>query len=378
MIYFDHAATTQMSEKAVETFVYATKRYYANSSSLHDLGTEVDFMLDKCRSQLAKMIQGDEAGVYFTSGGTESNQLAIETLVEGYRQFGNHLITTEIEHASVYNLFKHLEDEGFEVTYLPVNKYGEVDLKRLEKAIKETTILASIHHANSEIGTVQNIKEIGRILHKHKVLFHTDTVQTFGKLAIDVANSYIDSLSISSHKIGGPKGVGASYIKPGLKWKQRIENSHEGGLRGGTVNFPGIVSFISAAQESVENMEENQLHFNSLAMQLMKGLQPSEGLFELEGSRSSKLSHIVGLSLHNIEGQYVMLECNRFGLAISTGSACQLGYQSPSRVMLARGKSPAEAKQFIRISFGVSNTKAEVAKLTDTLNEIMRNMSLYR
>jgi len=373
MIYLDYAATTPMSEEALHIYTETAKTYYGNPSSLHDIGGAAARLLEICRKELASLLNADEKGIYFTSGGTESNVLAIRSLIEAHRHKGNHLITTTTEHASLYNLFQRLESEGYNVTYLPVDEFGSIDLQYLEKAITPHTILASIHHANSEIGTIQPIRDIGQILRRHNVLFHSDCVQTFGKIHVDVEEMMIDSLSISGHKIYGPKGVGAVYIHPRIKWEPYLPNTtHENGFRPGTVNLPGITSFVTAAQYIHANLRQEQIRLKELREQLIAFISDKQLSIAIEGHPNHVLPNIVGLRIHGIEGQYTMLECNRYGIAISTGSACQVGKQAPSRAMIATGKKEGEAKEFVRVSLGRLTTVHDIETFVTILERICK------
>ncbi|MCB7069583.1 IscS subfamily cysteine desulfurase [Caldibacillus sp. 210928-DFI.2.22] len=372
MIYLDYAATTPMSENALDVFIQASKNFYGNASSLHDIGSTAANLLEASRRQLAKRLNCEQNGIYFTSGGSESSILAISSLIEAHKVKGNHLITTKCEHASIYHLFQKLGKNGFEVTYLPVDEYGMVSLDVLKQAIKKTTILASIQHANSEIGTVQPVKKIGEILHKKKVIFHCDAVQSFGKLSIDVKEMNIDSLSLSGHKIYGPKGVGAVYINPKLKWHPQLPGTtHESGFRPGTVNVPGIASFVTAADDICESMEKEGKRLSALREELINYLTvfPAAKIM-VEGSSISHLPNILGLRIIGMEGQYVMLECNRYGLAISTGSACSVGMQAPSRTMKAIGRTDEEAMSFIRLSLGKNTTRDDIIRTAEIFKEI--------
>ncbi|MBA2873640.1 IscS subfamily cysteine desulfurase [Thermaerobacillus caldiproteolyticus] len=374
MIYFDYAATTPMSKEALHAYTEAATSYFGNSSSLHDIGSAANRLLDICRKELAALIHGDERGIYFTSGGTESNILAVHSIIQAHRHKGNHLITTATEHASLYHLFQQLETEGYDVTYLPVDRFGLIDIEELEHAITPRTIFASIHHANPEIGTVQPIQEIGKRLRQHGVIFHSDCVQTFGKIHVDVQAMCIDSLSISAHKIYGPKGVGAVYIDPRIKWNACFPNAtHEYGFRPGTVNVPGIASFVTAAQHICADLINEQTRLEQLRQYFISLIHEKRLPITIEGHPEAHLPNIIGLSVQGIEGQYTMLECNRHGIAISTGSACQIGKQAPSRTMLAIGKEKEEAKQFVRISFGRFTTVAEIDRLVAVLEEICQH-----
>ena len=375
VIYLDYAATTPMDEVALDVFVKASRKYYGNPSSLHNIGSEANTVLDVCRGEIAKLINGQAEGVYFTSGGSQSNILAIRSLVDGNSAKGNHLITTEVEHSSVYNVFQMLEAEGYDVTYLPIDSSGKINIKHLKEAIREDTILASIHHGNSEIGTIQSLEEIGQLLKKKDILFHTDCVQTFGKVSIDLEACHIDSLSLSSHKIYGPKGVGACYIRPEIRWTMQVTGTtHEKGLTPGTVNVPGILAFTTAAQQMTKRMKENELKCHELRKRFIKGLTQIDHDICVYGHLNSQLPSIIGLTVAGVQGQYVMLEFNRYGIAISTGSACQVGQQNPSRTMLSMGKNADEAKQFIRISLGSSTEVEHIDKLLQTLKMVVNKI----
>ncbi|PEC19537.1 IscS subfamily cysteine desulfurase [Bacillus cereus] len=369
MIYLDYAATTPMSEEALQTYMRAATQYFGNEQSLHDIGGTASSLLQVCRKTFAEMIGGKEQGVFFTSGGSESNYLAIQSLLNA--KSGKHIVTTPMEHASIRSYFQSLKTKGYTITEIPVNKGGLIDLIDLEAAITEDTVLASIQHGNSEIGAVQNIAEIGVLLKKHNVLFHTDCVQTFGKLPIHVFEMGIDSLSVSAHKIYGPKGVGACYINPQVRWEQIFPGaSHEKGFRPGTVNVPGIAAFLTAAENILKNQMEESLRFKGLRSYFLEQLQTLSLEIEVEGHSTSCLPHIIGVTIKGIEGQYTMLECNRRGIAISTGSACQVGKQEPSKTMLAIGKTYEEAKQYVRFSFGQQTTKDQIDTTIHALHTI--------
>ncbi|PFV70328.1 cysteine desulfurase [Bacillus sp. AFS059628] len=369
MIYLDYAATTPMSVEALQTYMKAASEYFGNEQSLHDMGGTASSLLQVCRKTFADMIGGKEQGVFFTSGGSESNYLAIQSLLNARNK--KHIITTPMEHASIRSYFQSLQSQGYTITEIPVDTNGLIHLDDLETAITENTVLASIQHGNSEIGTVQNIAEIGALLKKYNVLFHSDCVQTFGKLPINVFEMGIDSLSVSAHKIYGPKGVGACYINPQVRWTPIFPGtSHEKGFRPGTVNVPGIASFLTAAENILKNQQEESLRFKELRSYFLERLQALPLEIEVEGHSTSCLPHIIGVTMKGIEGQYTMLECNRRGIAISTGSACQVGKQEPSKTMLAIGKTYEEAKQYVRFSFGQQTTKDQIDTTIHALHTI--------
>ncbi|MDF0726783.1 IscS subfamily cysteine desulfurase [Cytobacillus sp. S13-E01] len=374
MIYLDYAATTPMRDEALQVYSDVAKKMYGNPSSLHDIGTKAKNLLEGCREELALLLNADTKGIYFTSGGSDANILAIQSLISANRKRGNQIITTQLEHSSILNLCKRLEGDGYIVTYLHVNSHGEVDLDELENAITDQTILASIHHVNSEIGVIQPLKQISAILKKHNIIFHSDCVQSFGKLPLDVIDIGVDSISISSHKIYGPKGVGAVYINPIVKWQGQFPfTTHEGGFRPGTVNVPGISGFVTAAQLIYNEMTSEQSRILELRKRLIDGVENLNYPFEMLNDSFKQLPNILGLLLIGIEGQYTMLECNRYGIAISTGSACQVGQQTPSKTMLAIGKSPENAKQFIRLSFGKYTTTDDIDKTIDVFKNLLEN-----
>ncbi|MDQ0244596.1 cysteine desulfurase [Bacillus fengqiuensis] len=372
MIYLDYAATTPMSEQAMEAYMKTASRFFGNTSSLHDIGTNASNLLAACRQQLAHFINGDEKGIYFTSGGTEANYLAIRSLLGGRDPARNQIITTPIEHSSILNLCRQLEEEGFTVTYLPVDKQGMVSLADVKKAVTPETALVSIQHVNHEIGTIQPIQEIGNFLKERNIRFHCDCVQSFGKLPIDVQALGVDSLSVSSHKIYGPKGMGAVYINPSVPWKPFYKNaSHQNGFRPGTIDVSGVVSFITAAQEVHAKMEEHRQLHEQLKSQWLTLLDPLKNFVTIEGAPEQSVPSLIGMTVHHIQGQYVMLQCNRHEIAISTGSACQTGLQHPSATMTAIGKSEEEAKQFIRISFGDRTSYNDLTHLFRVLEKVI-------
>ncbi len=373
MIYLDYAATTPMSEKALDVYSQVATKYYGNSSSLHDIGSTAQTILEESRKTIARFLNGEEKGVYFTSGGSESNYYAIHSLLKGNNKKGKHIISTKLEHSSIANTLEDLQNDGYDITFIPVNAGGRVELKALSEAIRPDTVLASIHHGNSEIGTIQDLVSIGEVLKKHNILFHSDCVQTFGKIEIDIKKANLDSISISSHKIYGPKGVGACYINPARTWKPVIPGTtHENGFRAGTVNVPGIAAFITAAEEIFPIMNSEQERFKGLRKKLVEGIQGDTWKISEVGPLNNRLEHIIGLTVDGIEGQYIMLECNRYGVAISTGSACSVGMQKPSKTLVAIGKSKEEAKQFIRLSLGKLTTDADIEETIDIFQRFLK------
>ncbi|MDL4841650.1 IscS subfamily cysteine desulfurase [Aquibacillus rhizosphaerae] len=375
MIYLDYAATTPISDNALHVFNEVSKNYYGNPNSLHDIGTSSKAVLEHCREELAKLVDAPSNGIYFTSGGTESNILAVKTLLRANKRKGKHIITTAMEHSSLYNFFKQLEyEQGYSVSYLAIDKFGQVAIDQLKEIISNDTILASIQHANSELGTIQQLEDIGEILHHNGVFFHSDCVQTFGKIPVNINQLKIDSLSISSHKIYGPKGVGAVYLNPSISWSSDFNNSNqEKGFRAGTVNVAGIAGFVTAAQDICKNIEFEQKRLSNLREYFISKINDLEFKMEIINSKS-QLPNIIGILLNRTQGDYAMLEFNRAGIAISTGSACSLGDQQPSRSVMELGKSEAEAKRFIRISLGKSTSQGDIDKAIDICKKVSNNL----
>ncbi|ADU29698.1 IscS subfamily cysteine desulfurase [Evansella cellulosilytica] len=379
MIYLDNAATTKMTQAALDVYIKTTHEYFANTSSLHEQGEKAKQLLEQCRKEIASIFHSQANEVYFTSGGSESNILALQSLYEANKHHGNHVITSIIEHPSVHSFFHRLEKDGVEVTYLEVDHNGVVSFEHLKSSIRSDTILASIQHVNSEIGTIQDLAKIGKLLREHGILFHSDCVQSFTKIPIHVDEIPIDAISVSSHKVYGPKGVGAVYLSEKTKWSSvHPLTSHEFGFRPGTVNTPGIAAFTTAAIEAVQQSRTSYFQIERLRDLFLQELKEYEQLITIEGAVDSQLPHIVGMGITGIEGQYMLLTLDRFGICISTGSACQAGKQEPSVAMKGLQKTYQEAKRFFRISFGIHNTRDDVmetAKIIKNCIEKKEGMS---
>ena len=372
LIYFDYAATTPMSENALNIYTKAAKNAYGNSSSLHDIGDISARTLSASRKVIATIINGHEKGIYFTSGGSEANILTVQSLLNGIKH-KRHIITAVNEHSSLHTFFKNLESKGYRVSYLKPNQQGIITLNQIQSEVSKDTALVSIQHGNSEIGTINPIEHIGLFLREEKILFHSDCVQTFGKIPIDV--KHIDAISISSHKIYGPKGVGAAYISPSVHWQPILPGTtHESGFRPGTVDVPAIAAFATAANDISKDQQKLYDHFVQLKNQLIEFFEPYHDKISLINAHfPHTLPNILPLLFNGIEWQYVMLEANRFGMAISTGSACQVGMQAPSRSILAIGYNEQQAKQYVRISLGKDTTYSQIEKLSKVLINIVEN-----
>ncbi|MEX0769305.1 MAG: IscS subfamily cysteine desulfurase [Balneolaceae bacterium] len=372
MIYFDHAATSPMSESSLKAYCQVAEKYFGNPSSLHDSGSEAERALESARKTIAKHLGVQAKGLHFTGSGSEANFLVIVSLANAHTRRGRHIVTTPIEHSSVRNTFKWLEKDGFEVSYLPVNSEGQVTPEALRQTLRDDTILASIQHVNSEIGTVQDLRSLGEILRDREVLFHSDMVQSFGKIPSDLPGWGIDSATITAHKIQGPKGIGVAYIDNSINRKPLIpEATQERGFRPGTVDVPAAVAFAVAADEIMKKRDGQLERVTALRDQLVGLVRTKlDSLAEVEGNPELNSPFITGISLKEMEGQHAMLECNRFGLAISTGSACQVNEQNPSKTMLAIGKTDEQAQRLIRISLSDLNQTNEIDEAVDILHKV--------
>ncbi|MBY0123939.1 IscS subfamily cysteine desulfurase [Bacillus sp. S/N-304-OC-R1] len=377
MKYFDYAATCPLDPDAANTYLKAATEYYGNSQSLHDFGSHASSLLENCRSELAYLLQVEKEGIYFTSGGTESNYLAIHALLTTGKKDGKHIITSIAEHSSIHStLEKLISEQHYEVTALPLNGHGLIDLEELKAVIRAETVLIIIQHGNSEIGSIQPLEEIGKLCKENDILFHSDCVHTFGKIDLRTVALLVDSLSISGHKFYGPKGTGALYLNPYLNCQPLFPNvSHERGFRPGTVDVPSITAMTVAAQKAYKNLDSNTAHFEHLRRTLLKSLEPISHQCTIYNCiQSNQLPSTIGIRIKGIEGQLMMLECNRRGFAISTGSACQVGMQSISKTMNAMGITGKEAKEFIRISFGRDTSVAETEELGKVIIQITKEI----
>lgn len=373
MIYLDHAATTLISTEAMETWIEASQNYFANASSLHEAGEQSSQLLKTCQKKLATLVGTSPDNIFFTSGGSEANYLALNSLYLSLKHLGNHVITTAIEHPTIHSFFKQLENQGVEVTYLAVNKCGLVSIEKLRKATRPDTIMASIQHVNSETGVIQPLKEIGAYFKDMNIVFHSDCVQSFGKIPIDMISFGIDAISVSSHKIHGPKGVGAVFLAEKVDWSSVYPlTSHQRGFRPGTLNIPGIAAFTYAAMDMHEYMEENREKAWQLRRKFLKQLNPMGERLKVEGhlEQSSQLPWILGLAIHGVQGQYMLLSLDRFQICISTGSACQSEELDGSSAMNAIYSTEQERLRFFRISFGKMTTLEELTFVAEKITEI--------
>ena len=379
-VYADNAATTKISKKALEVMMSASEKYYGNPSSLHSAGQEAAEQLFYAREKIAGHINAKSSReVYFTSGGSEADNQAILSIAENGKKKGkNHIISSAFEHHAVLHTLKKLEKQGFEVTLLDVHKNGVVDPAELESAIKEETCLVTIMFANNEIGTIQPIKEIGRICKEKGVLFHTDAVQAAGHVPIDVQELNIDLLSLSAHKFHGPKGVGALYCRNGILLHNLIEGgAQERSKRAGTENLPAILGMAEALDEACANMQKNAEYVTNLRNRLIEGLSEIPHSV-VNGDVQNRLPGNVNLCFEGIEGESLLLLLDMKGIAASSGSACTSGSLDPSHVLLAIGLPHEVAHGSLRLTFSEENTMEEIEyiiKEVPQIVEYLRNMS---
>jgi cysteine desulfurase len=357
-VYMDYAATTPVASEVLEAMRPYFSEKFGNASSVHSYGREAKKVLEESRAALAKKLNAEPDEIIFTSGGTESNNLALKGVMLQNKERGRHVITSKIEHSSILNPCKWLEHQGFEVTYLDVDEFGVVDPLEAERAIRNNTILISIGHANNEIGTVQNIEEIGKVAKKERVLFHTDACQSFTKEILDVEDMGLDLVTINSHKIRGPKGVGALYVRSGVKIMPIAHGgAHEHSLRAGTEDVAGIVGFAAAA----ELMKQKDItHMADLRDRLITKVIKEVPKVKLNGHPKQRLCNNANFTFAGIEGEALLLRLDLQGIAVSTGSACSSHSLQPSHVLLAIGLKPEESHGSLRLTVGPENTKEDV------------------
>lgn len=378
-IYMDNSATTPIKEEVLDEMMPYLTENYGNPSSVYSLGSKAKVAVEKSRDQVAKALGGDKKEIFFTSGGSESDNWAIKGIAYKHRDKGNHIITTKVEHHAVLHTCEYLEKKGFDVTYLDVDEYGLIDLEDLKNAITEKTILISIIFANNEIGTIQPIKEIGEIAKDNDVYFHTDAVQAIGNIEIDVKELNIDLLSLSAHKFNGPKGVGGLYIKRGLILDPLIiGGGQERRKRGGTENVAGIVGLGKAIELATSNIEEDNKKLIRLRDYLIEKIQENIDHVRLNGHKTKRLPGNVNMCFNYIEGESLLLSLDMVGIAGSSGSACTSGSLDPSHVLLSIGLPHGIAHGSLRLSLSLDNTVEEIDYVVKNLVEIvdrLRKMS---
>lgn len=379
LIYLDNAATTAVYPEVVDAMIPYFTEYYGNPSSIYSFANESGKAVAKARESLANVIGAKPEEIYFTGGGSESDNWALKATAEAYAEKGKHIITTKIEHHAILHTCAYLEKRGYEITYLDVDENGFVKLDELEKAIREDTILISVMAANNEIGTIEPLYEIGQIAKKHNVLFHTDAVQAFAHIKIGVDEMNIDMLSASGHKINGPKGIGLMYIRKGVKIRSFIHGgAQERQRRAGTHNVPGIVGFGTAAEIAMKNMEKNTKYESELRDYLINRVMTEIPYTKLNGDKVKRLPNNANFCFRFIEGESMLILLDQNGICASSGSACTSGSLDPSHVLLAIGLPHEIAHGSLRITLSEKTTKEDIDFTVDKLKEIiarLRSMS---
>lgn len=381
-IYLDNAATTATRPEVVEAMIPYFTEKFGNPSSVYEFASQNKTAVNEARETIAKALGANAADIYFTAGGTESDNWALKATAEAYKSKGNHIITSKIEHHAILHTCEYLERQGFEVTYVNVDENGVVKLDELEAAIRPTTILISIMFANNEIGTIQPVKEIGEIAKKHNVLFHTDAVQAFGQLDINVDECKIDMLSASGHKLNGPKGIGFLYIRKGLKIRSFVHGgAQERHRRAGTENVPAIVGFGKAVEIAMATLEERQKKEIELRDYLIERVLKEVPYTRLNGDRHNRLPNNVNFSFQFIEGESLLIMLDMQGICASSGSACTSGSLDPSHVLLAIGLPHEIAHGSLRLTLSEHTSKEDIdytiEKITGIVEKLRSMSPLY-
>lgn len=374
--YFDHAATTAVAEEVKDEMLPYFTENYGNASALYDLGKKSKEAINIARGRVARAINAKPNEIYFTSCGTESDNLILKGIAKAYKNIGNHIITSKIEHSAILNSCKSLEKEGFKVTYLNVDKNGFVDLEELKKAINRDTILISIMMANNEIGTIEPIQKIAEIAHKNNIIFHTDAVQAIGNIKIDVKKLEIDALSMSAHKFYGPKGVGALYVDENINFVPIQDGGHqEDNKRAGTENVAGIVGIGKAIEIANQEIEEYNMKLLDLRNYFLEKIKVIP-YTQINGDINKRLPGNINISFLFVNNKDIIRELNKKGICVSVGSACSCGEIRTSHVLSAIGLSEGIARGTIRITLGKENTKEDIEYLVDSLKEIIKKLRL--
>jgi len=371
-VYLDYAATTPVDQRVTDSMLPFFNKFFGNPSSTHSFGKTARDAVEKARRQVANLINADTSEIIFTSGGTESDNTAIKSTAFKLKDRGNHIITSSIEHHAVLHTCEFLEKNGYKVTYLPVDKEGLIDPDTLEKSITDKTILISVMHANNEIGTIQPVQKISSIAKKHGILFHTDAVQTTGHLQIDVKAMGIDLLSLSAHKLYGPKGIGALYIKKGIPFEPFMHGgAQENKRRASTLNVAGIVGLGTAAAIASEEFEQENKRIAALRDKLLEKILTSIHGVKLNGHREKRLPNNINLSIDGVEGESLLMSLDNKGIGASSGSACSAGSGEPSHVLSAIGLSTEAMSGSLRLTLGRFTTEDEIIYAADVLKEVV-------
>lgn len=375
IIYMDNAATTPVRPEVLEAMIPYFTEKFGNPSSIYSISAENKKAITDARELIAKTINTTQENIYFTAGGSESDNWALKATAEAYETKGKHIITTKIEHHAILHTCDYLEKKGFEITYLDVDENGVVDLEQLEKSIRPDTILISVMFANNEIGTIQPIAEIGKIAHEHGVLFHTDAVQAYTQVPIDVEAMHIDMMSTSGHKINGPKGIGFLYIRKGVKIRSFVHGgAQERRRRAGTENVTGIIGMAKAAEIATDNMKERTAAECAVRDHLIERIEKEIPYAKLNGDRTRRLPNNVNFSFRFIEGESMLIMLDGKGICASSGSACTSGSLDPSHVLLAIGLPHEIAHGSLRLTISDATTIEDADYVVDNLKEIVANL----
>lgn len=375
MIYLDHAATTKTAPEVLDAMLPYFMENYANPGGVYGFSTTCKKAVNKARESIAKSIGANRGEIYFTSGGSEADNWALIGAAESYAEKGRHIITSAIEHHAVLHTCKYLEKRGFEVTYVGVDAEGILDMEALRRSIRPDTILISVMFANNEIGSLQPIKEIGALAKERNILFHTDAVQAYGHVPVNVEEYHIDMLSASAHKLNGPKGIGFLYINSKVKLSAFLHGgAQERGRRAGTENVPAIVGFGKAAELALEQMQAREEKERELSAYLIKRIREEITYCHLNGSRENRLSNNVNFSFDYVEGEALLILLDQAGICASAGSACTSGATDPSHVLLALGISRERANGALRMTLGAENTKEELDFVVEKLKAIVERL----
>lgn len=373
-VYADYAATTHVSPTVAQVIYEGLTEQFGNASSIHTVGREARKLLDDARRNIAREFNVDAKEIIFMSGATESNNTAIKGAAYRHQHKGKHLITSQVEHHAVLHVFNKLEQSGFEVTYLPVNRYGVINIEDIKQALREDTILVSIMTGNNEVGAIQPIDEIGELLNGHQALFHTDGVQAVGHMPLDLRALNIDLFTLTAHKLYGPKGVGLLYVKQGVDLEyQQLGGSQEMKRRAGTENIPYILGMTQAIKEAHENMTERNVKLVNLKMHFINALTERDIPFEVNGDLNNQLPHILNLYFPFSDVEIMLTRLDMAGVYVSSGSACTAGSIEPSHVLTAMYGEDKRTKQSVRFSFSYTMTEEEIEFIAQSIQEIYNN-----
>lgn len=371
MIYLDNAASTPVLDEVAQEMIPFFNENYGNPSSIHKLGRKAHYAIQNARKQVANLVNADPDEIFFTSGGTESNNCVLN----GFARQGKHIITSSVEHEAVLEPCKSLEKKGYKVTYLPVNSEGMVDPDDVKKSITKDTCLVSIMFANNEVGTIQPIDEIAKICNENKVPLHSDAVQAIGKIPIDLKELHLSAMSISSHKINGPKGIGAIYLKKGLKIEPFVlGGGQEDGMRSGTENVAGIVGFGKACQIAKSKMQQNISHMKCLRDNLVENVLREIPHTTINGHNKKRVPNNAHFTFLGVNGEDLIIKLDENGIAASTGSACSVRVQKASHVLKAMGFSHEQITGSLRLTVGILNTEKEIESTVDILKKVVREL----